>query len=84
MRSIFFKGGKSNFFYQTWTEITEIIFSTLCKKFKIFPFILFEKDDWPKAYADPRLPTLPYSQIWLIMRIIFCVESLHVIEIGLY
>ena len=32
MRSILFKEGKSNFFDQTWTEITEIIFSTSCKK----------------------------------------------------
>ena len=43
MRSIFFKEGKSNFFDKTWTEITQIIFSTSCKQFKIFPFILFEK-----------------------------------------
>ena len=43
IRSIFFKEGKSNFFDQTWTEITEIIFSISGKKFKIFSFILFEK-----------------------------------------
>ena len=64
MSFIFFKEGKSNFSDQTWTEITEILFWTSCKNFKIFPFILFEKkNDWPKAYADPRLPTLPYCQI---------------------
>ena len=38
-----FSKGKSNFFYYTCTEIIEIIFSTSCKKFKIFPFILCEK-----------------------------------------
>ena len=32
-----------NFVDQTWTHITEIIFLTSCKKFKIFSFILFEK-----------------------------------------
>ena len=52
MRSIFFKEGKSNFFDETWTEITEIIFSTSCEKFKIFPFIPFEK--WPLAQGIRR------------------------------
>ena len=36
-------------------------FWTSCKKFKRFSFILLKKDDWSKAYAGPRLPTLPYS-----------------------
>ena len=58
----FFKEGKSNFFDLTWTEITEITFSTSCKKFKIFPFILFEKRRFaqgirrPKAADSPLLP----------------------------
>ena len=43
MTSFFLKKEKSNLFDYTWTEITEIIFSALCKKFKIFTFILFEK-----------------------------------------
>ena len=46
MRSIFFKEGKFNF-------------STWCKKFKIFLPYFLKKDDWPKAYTSPRLPTLP-------------------------
>ena len=43
MRSIFFKEGKSNFLDKTWTEINGIIFSTSCKKFKIFSFTLKKK-----------------------------------------
>ena len=60
---------KWNYFY-SWKneiffskkEITEIIFSTSCKKLKIFLsyFLKKKKNDWPKAYAGPRLPTLPY------------------------
>ena len=50
IKSIFFKEGKSNFFYSNSTEITEIIFSTSRKKFKIFLFILFEK----KKTIGPR------------------------------
>ena len=59
MRSIFVKKG-NQIFSSTWTEITKIIFSTSCKKIQIFPFVL-KKNDWPKAYAGPRLPTLPYK-----------------------
>ena len=45
-----------NFFDYTRTEVTEIIFSTSRFFFSYF----LKKDDWPKAYAGPRLPTLPY------------------------
>ena len=39
---LFFEEWKSNFFCLTWIEITEITFSTSCKKFKIFPFVHFD------------------------------------------
>ena len=61
MSSIFFKEGKSNFFDWNGREITEISFSTSCKKFKVFLFILFEKrrlaEDifLPKAADSPLL-----------------------------
>ena len=58
MRSIFFKEGKSNFFDWTWTEITEIIFSISCRKFNIFPFILFGK--WRLAGGIRRLKAADY------------------------
>ena len=57
----FFKEGKSNLFVQTSTEITEIILSNSCKKFKTFPLILFEKRRlaqgirWAKAADSPLL-----------------------------
>ena len=55
MRSIFFKKRKFNFIYLTWTEITEIIFSTSRKKFKIFPFMLFKKRRLAQGICRPRI-----------------------------
>ena len=55
----FFKDEKSNFFDQTWTEITEIIFPTLCKKFKILPFILFEKRRLAQGIRRPKAANFP-------------------------
>ena len=37
----------------TFIEITEITFFMSCRKFKIFPFILFGNDEWPKAANSP-------------------------------
>ena len=69
MRSIFFfffvKEGKFNVCDLTLIEITEITFSISCKKFKIFPFILFEKTSGSTAYAGPKLQTLPYFDQFL-------------------
>ena len=70
MRSTFFKE-KSNFFNYPWIKITEIIFSTSCRKFKFFPFIIFEKKRLaqgirrPKAADSPLYPShtwIPLSQ----------------------
>ena len=55
----FFKEGKYNFFDLTWTEITEIIFSTSCKKFKIFPFIIFEKRQLAQGIRRPKAAESP-------------------------
>ena len=52
-KRVFFS--KSNFSNKTCTEITEIIFSTSCKEFKIFSSILFEKKT-----IGPRLANFPY------------------------
>ena len=59
MSSIYFNEGKSNFFDWTWTENTEIIFSTSCKKFKIFPFILFEKRRLAQGICRPKAADFP-------------------------
>ena len=59
MRSTFFKEGKSNFFDSTWTEITEIISSTLCIKSKIFPFILFENRRLAQGIRRPKAANSP-------------------------
>ena len=58
----FFFKGEFNFIDQTWTEIPEIIFSTLYKKSNIFPVILFAKRRLaqgirrPKAADSPLIP----------------------------
>ena len=31
------------------------------KSSRLFPSNFWNKDDWPKEYAGPRLPTLPYT-----------------------
>ena len=59
MKSIFFKEGKSYFFDQIGTEITDIIFSTSCKKFKIFPFIIFEKRRLAQGIRRPKATDSP-------------------------
>ena len=73
IRSIFLKKENPIFSIKLWTEITEIIFSTSCKKFKIFPCILFEKRRLdqgirrPKA-ADSPLPKFPTWYWFSVLR----------------
>ena len=62
MRSIFSKEGKFNFFDQTWTKISENIFSTSCKNFKIFPSILFEKRRLAQGIRRPKVADSPLVQ----------------------
>ena len=57
MRSFFLK--KKNFNDLTWTEIIEIIFSTSCKKFKIFLFIFFEKRRLTQGIRRPKAAHSP-------------------------
>ena len=59
MRSTFFKEWKSNFFDYTWTEITGIIFSASCKKFKICPFILLKKRRLADGIHRPKAVNSP-------------------------
>ena len=75
MRFIFFTEGKSNFFYLTWTEITEIIFSTLCKKFKIFPFILFEKSRLAQGIRQPKAADSPLLCIHVFSIMSTCTNN---------
>ena len=70
MRS-FLKEWKSNFSDQTWIETTETTFSTSCKKFKIFPFVLFETGDWPKAYAARRPKAVDSPLLFVSINIDF-------------
>ena len=55
MRYIFFKEGKSNFF----ERLPELFSELHVKHSKFFLSYFWKKDDWPKAYAGPNLPTLP-------------------------
>ena len=62
MRSIFLKKGNPIFSIELWQRLPKS-FSELDIKNSIFFLSHFlKKDDWPKAYAGPRLPTLPYSE----------------------
>ena len=79
MRSIFFKE-KSNFFESTWTEITEIIFSTLCKKFKIFLFILFEKSRLAQGIRRPKATDSPLPHLRARYRSQFLSETKNIAD----
>ena len=36
------------------------------KNSRFFLLYFLKKDDWPKGYAGPRLPTLPYIDLILL------------------
>ena len=57
----FLKEGNPIFSLELWQRLLKSFFQLHVKNSKFFLSYFFEKDDWPKAYAGPRLPTLPYS-----------------------
>ena len=60
MRYIFFFKREIQFFRLN-LEIIEIIFSISCKKFMIFPFILFEKRRLAQGIRRPKAADSPLS-----------------------
>ena len=61
MRSFFFKKGHPIFSIKL-RQILPKSFSQLhVKNLRFFHLYFLKNDDWPKAYAGPRLPTLPTS-----------------------
>ena len=60
MRSNFCKEGKFNFSIELAQRLLKSFSQHHVKNLRIFFSCFLKKDDWPKEYAGPRLPTLPY------------------------
>ena len=60
MRSIFKKNGNPFFFIKLGQRLPKSFSQLHVKNSRFFLSYFWKKDDWPKAYAGPRLPTLPY------------------------
>ena len=59
IRSIFFKKGKLIFSIKLGQRLPKSFSQLHVKNSRFFLSYFLKKDDWPKAYAGPRLPTLP-------------------------
>ena len=64
MRSIFLKKGNLNFSIKLGQRLPKSFSQVHVKNSRFFLSYFLKKDDWPKAYAGPMLPTLPY--FWVI------------------
>ena len=60
MRSIFLKKDNPIFSIKLGQRLPKSFFQLLVKNSRFFISYFLKKDDWPKAYAGPKLPTLPY------------------------
>ena len=61
-KPIFFKEGKSNFLIKLGQRLPKPFSQLHVKNSRFFLSYFLKKDDWPKAYAGPSLPTLPYMK----------------------
>ena len=59
MRSIFLKKGNPIFFIKLGQRLPKTFSELHVKNSRFFVSYFLKKDDWPKAYAGPRLPTFP-------------------------
>ena len=65
MKSIFFlKKGNLIFSIKLGQRLPKSFFQLHVKNSFFFSYFV-KKDNWPKAYADPRLPTLPYPKSYV-------------------
>ena len=60
MRSIFLNKGNPIFSIKLRQWLPKSFSQLHVKNSTFFRSYFLKKDDWPKAYADPRLPNLPY------------------------
>ena len=61
MRSFLLKKGKPIFSIKLGQRLPKLFSQLDIKNSKFFLSYFLKKDDWPKAYARPRVPTLPYN-----------------------
>ena len=61
MRSIFLKKENPIFSIKLGQRLPKSFFQLHLKNSRYFLSYFLKKDDWPEAYAGPRLLTLPYS-----------------------
>ena len=57
---VFFKNGNPIFSIKLGQRLPKSFSQLHVKNSRFFLSYFLKKDDWPKAYAGPRLPTLPY------------------------
>ena len=62
MRSIFLTKGNPMFSIKFEQRLPKSFSQLHVKNSRFFLPYFLKKDDWPKAYANPGLPTLPYSE----------------------
>ena len=60
MRSIFLRKGNPIFSIKLGQRLSKSFSQLDVKNSRFFLSRFLKKDDWPKAYAGPRLPTIPY------------------------
>ena len=62
MKPIFFKKGNLIFSIKLGQKLPKSFSQLHVKNSRFFLSYFLKKDDWPKTYAGPRLPTLPYVE----------------------
>ena len=83
MRSFFLKKGNPIFSIKLKQRLPKSFSQLHVKNSRFFLSFFLKKDDWPKAYADPRLPTLPYDQLQQVNKTAytllkkFCFKNLN-------
>ena len=63
MRSVFLKKGNPIFSIKLRQRLTKSFSQLHVENSRLVLSYFLKKDDWPKAYAGPRLPALPYSRV---------------------
>ena len=61
IRSVFLKNGNPIFSIKLGQRLPKSFSQLHVKNSRFFHLYFLKKDDWPKAYAGPSLPTLPYT-----------------------
>ena len=64
MRSVFFKKGNPIFSVKFGQRLPKLFSQLHVKNSRFFLSYFLKKDDWPKTYAGPRLPTISYTDLY--------------------